>query len=473
MTTNRLTGTHADLVIIAVLTAIALGTRMYGLSQWPATGDELATIQHAANRYDSIVNPAYYTLVLLSFNFFGVSELAARLPATLLAVLSVPLFFVTWRNIIGRNAALVGALLIIFSSWHLFYSQYSRFYSGVFLFGSLSYYLFYQSLRHDDLGRLAGALVAALAGFLFHVTVVMVPAACAAYSLLVVLKGDTAQGGLSLRVAKIYLAICGLGALVAMGVLWDIWLGRQSHGVSWGDRPGEMVLQTVRLVQLPIGVTATFGVLILLQRNAWAGVYFLVGTLFPVAFVLTGSVFLNSRAVYLFYALPLFIALAGLMCEEVRRALVAQNRLAAHVLTAVLLLTLTPEMLSYYTGKRSLDVRNVVAYIAASRRPGDVVLSLNREFEYYARGKFPVTLVATSVYGRRNLLEKITTAVGDHGRVWVILATNRKPLPKDFENWLTKNSRLRWRRFEKRFDYPAKGYEIFLVDRTSDRCSDL
>ena len=459
---------QSDLAVIAALTVLALGTRLYGLGQWPAIADELATINFAADRYKSLVNPAYYALVLMSFKLLGVSEFAARLPAMLLAVLSVPLFFVTWRNIIGRNAALVGALLITFSSWHLLYSQNSRFYSGVFLFGSLSYYLFYQALLRDDLGRLAGALLAALAGFLFHATVVMVPVACAAYSLLIVLTRGATQAGLSRRVAKTYLAICGLGALVATGFLWQVWEDRASRGVAWGDWPGEMVLQIVRMTQVPIVVTAFFGMVVLLRRNTWLGLYFLVGTALPAAFVLIGSVFLNSRAVYLFYALPLFIALAGVLCEEVRRALAARYRLASHVLTVLLLVTLSPEFVSYYTGKRSLDVRDAVAYIDSERRPDDLVLALTPQFAYYARGKYPVTYFSGNAYARINWPDKMVAGIGSHERVWVAVEKYRKPLPKGLENWLTKNGMLVWRRFEERFDYTVRGYEIFLVDRTRD-----
>ena len=468
MNNNQPSSTPADLAAIAALTAVALGTRLYGLGQWAAIGDELATINWAADRYQSLLNPAYYTLVLMSFKVLGVSEFAARLPAMLLAVLSVPLFFVTWRNIIGRNAALIGALLIIFSSWHLLYSQNSRFYSGVFLFGSLSYYLFYQALLRDDLGRLAGALLAALAGFLFHATVVMVPAACGAYALLVLLSGGATQAGLSRRIAKIYLAICGLGALVATGFLWQVWEERQSFGVMWGDWPVEMVLQIVRMIQVPLVITAIFGLVVLLRRNTWLGLYFLVGTALPAAFVLTAAAFLDSRAVYLFYALPLFIALAGVSCEEVRLALATRHRLAAHVLTIVLLVTLSPELVSYYAGKRSLDVRDAVAYINSARRPGDLVLALTPQFAYYARGKYPVTYFAGNAYARVNWAEKMDAGLGSHERVWVVVEKYRKPLPRSLESWLTKNGTLVWRRFEQRFDYTIRGYEIFLVDRAHD-----
>lgn len=456
----------ADVLFLLGLTLLAFLSRNYLLSDAYLVGDEVTTVETAAERVQSLVNPAYYSLVLLSFKFLGVSEFAARLPAMLLGVLSVPVFFVTWRNIIGRNAALIGSLLIIFSSWHLFYSQYARFYSGVFLFGSLTFYLFYQALLRDDLRRLAAALLAAGVGFLFHVTVAVALAGCAVFALLIVIRGSSAaQAGLSRRVATIYLALCALGALAAIPFLWDIWQGRQDRGVTWGSGPVKMVLQIAREAQLPIVVAALFGLAMMLRRKAWLGVYFLVGTALPVAFVVVAAGFLNSRSVYMFYALPLFIALAAVLCEKVRRAVVSDHPLSAHALTVLLLALMTPELLSHYTAKQSLDIRDAVAYIDREYRSDDVVVSFLREFDYYAQDKFPVVGdIGHTKVDANNPAENLDTIIAEQNRVWLVLVRGRNPLARDLEAWLAKHSRLVWRRWEKRLDYTFKTYEIYLVE---------
>ena len=460
-------GGKREILILASLTLLAAITRGFQLSTGNLYGDEIYTADFAGERYTTIINPAYYALVVASFNLFGVSEFAARLPAMLLGVISVPVFYVTWRTVIGRNAALVGALLIIFSSWHLLYSQFSRFYTGVFLFGSLSYYLFYQALLRDNLVRLAGALIAAALGFLFHVTVAVVPAAFAAYALFVALRPSAAQAaGLSRRVAITYLSVCLVGALIAFPVLWDIWQNRQARGSTWGGGPGELTLKVVREVQLPVAFAAFFGLAVLLRRKAWLGLYFLIGIAIPIVFVLTAAVFLNSRSVYLFYSLPLIIALAGTFCEEVRRALAADNRLASHALTVILLALMTPEFISHYTGKNSLDVHKAVTYIEARHQPGDLVLSFSDTFKFYAREKYPVVRgPGHRRVSRENRTERMFEAIGDHERAWVVVLQGRRPLARDLEDWLTSHSRLVWRLPEKRFDYTFRSYEIYLFDK--------
>lgn len=462
-----ISGATREMLILSGLTLLALITRSFQLSTGNFSGDEIYTVNFAGDRYSTLVNPAYYVLALASFDLFGVSEFAARLPAMLLGVIATPVFYATWRTLIGRNAALIGALLIIFSSWHLFYSQFSRFYTGVFLFGSLSYYYFYQGLLRDDLVRVGGALIAAAFGFFFHVTLVMVPAACGAFALLVVLRPRAAQGaGLSKRVATTYLALCLLVALVALPLVWNLWQGRQSIGATWGGGPADLTLKVVRDVQLPIAFAAFFGLAVVLRKNAWLGMYFLVGIAIPLAFVLTAAAFLNSRSVYLFYSLPLIIALAGVLCEEVRCQLAADNRVASYSLTVILLAMMVPEFVSHYTGRQSLDVRKAVNYIETHRHSGDVVLSFSDTFDYYARKKYPVVdgLGHSRVRGH-DRGEGMDDAIGDHERAWVMVSRGRKPLARDLEDWLSAHGRLVWRLPERRFDYTFRSYEIYLVER--------
>ena len=465
MPANNAAGWRSDIATLTVLTTLALASRLYGLDQAPLTGDEIYTVDYAADRMRSIINPAYYALTVLSFKLFGVSEFSARFPAMLLGVTGIPVFFVTWRHLIGRNAAVIGSLLIIFSAWHLWHSQFSRFYSGVFLFGSLSYYLFYRALLRDDLWRLGGALSSAAIAFLFHATAVMIPVTFAAYALLLTFLEKPSRTELSRRVARIYLILCAFVAIAAIPVLWSVWEGRQSRGVTWGDGPGEMMLQIVHHVQLPIAVAAFFGLIIQLRNNFWMGAYFFTGIALPALFVIIAAIFLNSRSVYLFYALPLFIAMAAVLCEESRRAFVNQPRLVSYSFTALLIATLTPDFLSHYSGRRSLDVRTAVRYIEARRHPDDVVLSFPIEFDYYAREKYPVIHAPGNPrVTREDRPARIMSAIHGHDHAWIIVNSGRKPLARDLETWLGKHASLVWRRSETRFDYLVRGYEIYRVN---------
>ena len=105
-------------------------------------GDELFTILHADERSRRLLNPLYYGLTVLSFKLFGFSEWAARAPAAVLGAFAPPVLYLAFQSILGRMGGIILALITLLSAWHLDYSQFSRFYSGVFLFGGLAYLLF-------------------------------------------------------------------------------------------------------------------------------------------------------------------------------------------------------------------------------------------------------------------------------------------------------------------------------------------
>ncbi|QBQ54385.1 glycosyltransferase family 39 protein [Nitrosococcus wardiae] len=457
---------HFDWIALLALTFFALVTRSYGLSEWPLVHDEYSTVHAANERYTSLINPAYYTLVVGSFNLFGISEWSARLPAMLLGVLSVPIFYLTWRNVLGRNVALIGALFIIFSSWHLWYSQFSRFYTGVFLFGSLSYYFYYQAIRSDSLRYLVWAILANIAAILFHLTSVMVPASCALFSLIILFSRKGIKAGYSRRIAATHIAICSLAGLISLSFLWQIAVRRMEHagGVTWGDGAGEMILNITRHIQLPIAVSAFFGMLLLLRKDIFKGLFFMIGIGMPIIFVVVCAIFLNSRSVYMFYAFPLLLILAAYLCEQAMQAL-SNYGVASYAFAILLIILLLPETISHYTGRKSLDIREAVEFVEKAYRPNDIVLAFPWEFTHYAGGKFyMVPRPGSPRVSKVAWKEELQLYTDKAERMWIILESFRAPYAKELESWLMHNALLVWRKYEQRIDYAVRGYEIYLVN---------
>ena len=211
-----------DVAIALALTLLAFITRIYGLGTWDIILDEYFTVTDAANRTMTLINPAYYWLVLGSFKLFGVTEWSVRFPSMVLGVISVPVFFITWRNILGRHAALIGSVLIIFSSWHLWHSQYARFYTGVFLFASLAYTFYYSAILSGRRSQLVLSLLCSGVAFLFHATAILVPASIAIFSIAILVYDHPSMRGYSRRIATLYLAVCVLGALAMIPRLWRL-----------------------------------------------------------------------------------------------------------------------------------------------------------------------------------------------------------------------------------------------------------
>jgi 4-amino-4-deoxy-L-arabinose transferase-like glycosyltransferase len=457
---------HYDqLIVVFALTLAALATHAYGLSKWNLIGDEYYTIFRAPERYTSLVNPAGYALVLASIKIFGLSEWSARLPSFLLGILTIPVFYLTWKQVVGKNAALFGAAITIASNWHLEWSQYARFYTGVFLFGSLSYYFYYVAIKEGRLSYLGGALFANLCAFLFHATAIFAPAACGAFSLLLLLLPETGVR-YSRRIATIHLLILAAAVVALFPLLWGVLSGWQVNGQDYGYKPIRLMLQLIKYIQVPVAIAAAFGLLLLLKQEIIKGIFFAVGVGIPVTALLIGSGIMYVRPDYVFYAIPLVYLLAGVFCEGTRQALAAQGRLASMGVASVVIISMLPAFVSYYSGKISLDFRQAVQFVEQSFRLGDKIIVFENDFRYYAAKSYPIEPYPGYPYSDnvdwKHALQKYCNT---DFRVWFILPVRRIPLARGLEAWLLDNASLAWRRYETRYDYTVRGYQIFVTNK--------
>jgi 4-amino-4-deoxy-L-arabinose transferase-like glycosyltransferase len=309
---------YEHLIVIGLM-LIALVTRIYGIWEWNIYGDEYTTITYAAERSKNLYNSAYYILVLGSYKLFGVNVWSARLPAVLFGVLSIPIFYMTWRNVIGRNAALIGALFITFHGWHLMYSQFSRFYTAVFLFGSLSYYLYYKSLRSDSYWYLFFAILSDITGYFFHTTFLMVPVSCGLFSAVIIIRKHPTDEGYSKRIAIAHFLFYTLCGLVLVPSLWRLaifWISYKNPALN---EPLTLPLHVTRYVEITILVSALFGIVFLFYREHLKGIFFLFGIGIPLLVLEIGSILLPSvQPRYIFYSLPLMICSSALLCDNLR-----------------------------------------------------------------------------------------------------------------------------------------------------------
>lgn len=453
-----------DVVILFLLSLVALATRAYGISDWPVFQDELFTILNSEERFQTFINPAYYLLVTISFKIFGVSEWAIRVPCLILGVLGIPVFYLCWRNVIGRHAAAIGALLIIFSAWHLWHSQYARYYAGVFLFASLAYYFYYQAIKQDSLADLAWSLLCTAAAAAFHVTAIMVLAGCAAYSMVVIASPWLQQHGFSRKIAIVHVALCAVGGLVALPFLLHIAEGWFDHPRGWGTGPFILALKLLRDVQLPIVAAAALGLVVAMQANRGLAQFLAMAIIVPLVAFLLGSTVTGIRTDYIFYIYPLVFVLAGLMCEYVRQCL-SNYRFAAYGFVFFVLFNMVPEFVSHYTDKKSLDVRDVVAFVNRNYQEGDRVVSTDAGFPYYFADHHPVEEDLGHTQDNQNDWNEVLDPYKDGtGRVWIVLRNARAPLARGLEQWLLKNATLVWRKSAVRYDADAQSYEVFLVD---------
>jgi hypothetical protein len=449
-------------LFLLFLTGLAVLSRLYGINSWTLEGDEYFTVAFAEERSRGFVGVAYYWLVTQSTALFGDTLWAARIPSALMGILSVPLFFAASKKLLGEQAAVIGSVLIVLSEWHLYHSQLSRFYSGVFLFAILSYFAYYHALKRDSVWWLGGALLANAVGVAFHATSILVPAACGAFSLFVLWGPTGRKAGFSRRIASLHLGIVVFLGLIALPRFLGIattWSGQGSP--TGAVRP---LLDFADSADVVLLVAAAFGVLLMLRKRTTDGAFLALGIGVPLLTMIVAAAILpNVRAKYIFYTLPLLIAAAGYLAHEVKNVL-SPYPVARHVITVVVVVALIPGFISYYTGHESLDVREPVAYVQEQYQPGDRVAVFAPSVHYALGDRFPEE--AWVVIGGKGAWTKPLRELRSSARrSWVLIDTYRDPvMPPDLEAWLMQHGSLVWRERQKRFDYAYRGYEVWVLN---------
>lgn len=453
---------RTDTIATGAFLVLALLSRGFGLGEAALIYDEYYTVWHAHERVTQFFNPAYYVLVVLSMQTFGATEWAARLPAMLLGALSIPVFYATWRQIIGRNAAGIGAVLILLSSWHLWFSHFSRFYSGVFLFSLLSFYFYHRALVLDDLRRLVAAIVCAVLAVLFHATAVLVPIVCGLFSLVILLLGSRAAG-YSSRIARLHIAvhvIVGLAALMKFVDLADKWSTKVG---TRGPMPAALLLQIARDVQPAIGVAAFFGALMLLRREPLKGLFVALGIVLPGVLLVAGSAAMEIKPHYMFAIFPLVIAAAAVLCDGVYRAL-GRDWLTGYAMVGLIVVGVLPSTVSHYLDRFTPDIRDAVRVVAAGYQPGDRIYASDKGFNHYAPKGLDIAVEPEWPYlDNVDWKRKLDAELEKPGRLWFVLPLSRRPLAPRLESWLIANARLVWRVEGRRIDYTANGIQVFLA----------
>jgi hypothetical protein len=138
--------THHVLVLVLVLTVLAALPRFYGLGSLGFYGDEETTAfparAFAQGEGAEMPSGMAYRRALpftwlngLAAYYLGTKrELAYRLPAAIFGTLTIPLLFFAAWPLVGGRVALLAAVLLAFSEWHIATSREARMYAPFLLF---------------------------------------------------------------------------------------------------------------------------------------------------------------------------------------------------------------------------------------------------------------------------------------------------------------------------------------------------
>jgi len=123
-----------------LLFIILIGTflRLYQLGSNSLWFDEAISVWFANESPGNIIikqtsadvhPPFYYIVLSLWINVFGNGEFDVRLLSAIFGILSIPLLYLIVKNLFGNLPALISALILAISPFHIYYSQEARMYS--------------------------------------------------------------------------------------------------------------------------------------------------------------------------------------------------------------------------------------------------------------------------------------------------------------------------------------------------------
>lgn len=460
-------------VLIALFVA-AIVTRFYGIWEWDLVNDEYFTATKAYERYASIINPSYYSLVVLTYKLFGNAEWLSRIPAFILAVFSIPVLYFSWSRNIGKNAALFASGILIVSAWHLWFSQYARFYIGVLLFSSVSYFFFFRAIYVEKLSNLVWAIIFSVLAVSFHVTAIFVPVSVfVAYIILFLFQKRNEN--IKFQNIKIYLVLSLIVGVLLTPVLYmvlDRWVTTKQ---TWGYGAILIIPQLVKYIQVPIVITAIFGWLMLLKRDLVAAIFFITVLVVPALFLIGSASFMAISPSYAFYTLPIVVILAGIACEEARAHLSSTySFVVSAVVFFLLIATLLPSFTSHFLDRTSFNFKSVVRFIDENVQDDDQVLSFKPGFTL-PEGKH-VEMVPFISFERDNTInwyKRLQPLLETDNRTWIVLSSKRKPIASVLEKWLFCNADLVWQKYAVRLDYEVNGYQIYLVSDQSKNTREI
>jgi len=345
---EKTAGRGAAIATFVVIVLAAIFLRFYKLGAWSFWADEVFTIYDSRNLSRVRGYPVGYFLIGLVLRVFDVSEFSARLLPAVAGIVSVPVLYWIGRHLYSRRTGLIAAGLLSISCFHIYYSQYARYYTLLMLFGMLAMWFAFLGIERNSRGWIAAAVAGLVLAFLTHWTAgLLIPAL--GLTFLWLAHGQERPAG-----ANRFNAAVLLGPFVVGGVLLTPvfvrflrgWSGAESFSVM---RAGLLVLKVADRIEPAVILCALVGgFLFWVERDyrlKWLAPYALV----PPAVVVIVVAFSRGGSRFAIVCLPAWLLLAAYGLDRLIAIGRKKHPVMACVLVACVAVSLLIKDARYFT----------------------------------------------------------------------------------------------------------------------------
>jgi hypothetical protein len=380
-------------LLLVGLIVLAAALRFWRLGDWGFDSDETFTLRDSLN--PSLNNPrplSYFLTYFLVRPFVPLDELGLRLLPAIFGVLAVPAFYFVNRRLVGTRAALFGALLLTVSGLHVFYSQFARYWTLVFLLAAIYPYALYLGFRERNSHLLALGIVTAVLAMLAHPSSVLLLGGMGVWLMATYVSRDGLARLWNRRHFR-WAALLGIVVAAAIGSrfvpMLQAWISMNDSGRNTTEflqhLPGEpgvkqiaFLMAFVESLTIPLVLTAALGIYLLWQRQDRSlGVLLACMFAFPLIFLAVLSLRTPVGTFYLVPVIPILFTGAGVFLDrlasidwELRPRWLLPASVAAIIIAAG-----APTLISQYRDGRRYDLRGAAGWLAVHIAPGDVIFS--------------------------------------------------------------------------------------------------
>jgi mannosyltransferase len=470
--------------LVAALTVLAFILRFWRLGKWSLDSDEVFMLRDSLE--PSLSNPRpllYYLNHFLVAPFLPLDELGLRLLPAIFGVLAIPVFYLIARRLVGSRAAVFGALLLTVNPLHVYYSQFARYWSLVFLLSSVYPYAIYIGLRERNRNALVLGIVTGVLASLAHPSAVILTGGLGLWILITyVTRAQLAQlwHQRGVRWGLLVAGILLLAIAIRFVPILNGWLYYRTRDTTFlfhmpsgrGMREISYLLSFIESTTVPLFLTATAGVYLLWQlRDRSLALFLLCLFLFQLVFLSLVRLLAPASTFYLVPALPVLFIGAGVFLDRLAGLewKLRPRWLFSATAIAMIIAAGAPTLISQYLDGRRWDFRSVAHWLDGPLLPDDIVFSDQyRVMAHYLPESEIHPLIANPV----RLEEALRTlhATRPNGAIWVVApapshAFRTNPNLNKLSRWMYDRCQLRNSVGVGRVDFRQQYLEIFRCPR--------
>jgi len=356
----------------------------------------------------------YSVLGRISFDLFGESAWALRLPSVLFGIASIWALYLLGRRLIGETESLLACTLMTLSYHHIWFSQNARGYMGLLFFTLLSTWIWLRALDGNRWLDWIGYALAIALGAWLHLTMAFVAATHVLLTLPVLL--GSGKSGSTFRALVSWLLCCTLTLQLHALALPDF-LATGLHEVSlpseWTN-PLWVVTESLRSLKIGFSGAAVLlagaamlaiGWLSIARRDLRAALSLILPAIISGGTMLVLGHNLWPRFFFFSMGFALLIVIAGSVeLPRLARSIAARmtgspvlnekvvRNLGFALAGLVIIASVTTIPRNYRLPKQ--DFTGAMQFIDSGRKPGDAVVSVGLAAMDYGRYYAPNWLIA-------------------------------------------------------------------------------